>query len=130
MLKRITVCLLAVSIGGCSSLSGGSGKQSFSVFFQPYSADLDQQAQTTIHTASAFAKDHPMQPVVLVGYSAPPDPGKDVPGLSDNRATAVKAILIADGVGPGRISVDANGITDPGSLPTLSVRRVDIQVGP
>ena len=129
MRDRIAVCVLIAAIGGCSDLFGMHDKQNFSVFFQPYSADLDQQAQETIRTAAGFAKDHATQPVELVGFSAPPDPGKDVPDLSAKRAVLVRQALVNAGVGPDRITTTANGITDPEQLPTLSVRRVDISVG-
>ena len=65
-------------------------------------------------------------PVLLIGYSAPPDPKLDVDGLSAQRAAVVKQILVRDGVGPGRVTTKAEGITDPKALPNLSVRRVDI----
>ncbi len=126
MRYRIATVLLLAVLGGCSS---PDNSRNFSIFFPPYSADLDQPAQDTVHAAAAFAKDHPFQPVVVIGYAAPPDPGKDVPGLSDTRADAVKAIMVGDGVAGSRISVSAKGVTDPGLMPTISVRRVDIQVG-
>jgi outer membrane protein OmpA-like peptidoglycan-associated protein len=49
--------------------------------------------------------------------------------LSEKRADTVKQMLVADGVGPSRITIAAYGITDPKTLPTLAVRRVDISVG-
>ncbi|MFL5287276.1 MAG: OmpA family protein, partial [Rhodopila sp.] len=61
--------------------------------------------------------------------SPPPDPGKDIDGLSAQRAEVVKQALISDGVSPGRISVEANGVTDPQGKPNLAVRRVDVNVG-
>jgi outer membrane protein OmpA-like peptidoglycan-associated protein len=68
--------------------------------------------------------------VILVGYASPPDPGKDVAGLSDKRNAAVKAMLVGDGVNPDRISAVAKGVVDPkANMPDLSVRRVDISVG-
>ncbi|WP_428485381.1 OmpA family protein [Rhodopila sp.] len=129
MRYRFAMCLLIVTIGGCASLFG-TNKQKFSIFFQPYSVDLDQQARQTVDTAAAFAKDHPSQPVELIGFAAPPDPGQDVAGLSAQRAEVVKQALVSIGVRPDRITVTANGITDPENLPNLSVRRVDISVGP
>src|SRR3954453_2342271 len=115
---------------GCAKLSSGPSTASFPVFFAPYSAELDQQATDTVDNAAAFAKDRGAQPVVLIGYAAPPDPGKDVAGLSDQRAAAVKAALVADGINPNRISVVAQGVVQPkDNMPTVSVRRVDIAIG-
>jgi outer membrane protein OmpA-like peptidoglycan-associated protein len=124
---RWTTPLLLASLGGCG-LFTSTGK--YSVYFQPYSTALNDQANETIHSAASFAQAHPVLPVVVTGYSAPPDPKQDVPGLSDQRADAVKQMLIADGVSPNRISTVGNGITDPQTLPEVSVRRVDIGVGP
>jgi outer membrane protein OmpA-like peptidoglycan-associated protein len=126
MRVRWTTILLLAALGGCSWFSAS---QTFSIYFQPYSAELDQSAQETIHAAADFARAHPLQPVSVNGYSAPPDPKLDVEGLSAKRADAVKQVLISDGVGPGRITIEANGITDPKTFPTVAVRRVDINVG-
>jgi outer membrane protein OmpA-like peptidoglycan-associated protein len=122
---RTAVVLLAV-LGGCSSLSGS---QKYSVYFEPYSAELDRQGHETIDAAAKFAQAHPLQPVEVDGFAAPPDPQRDVDGLSAQRAAAVKRALVSDGVSAERITTVANGITDPKSLPTVAVRRVDIGVG-
>jgi outer membrane protein OmpA-like peptidoglycan-associated protein len=127
MRYRWMTTLLLATLGGCGWFIP-SGK--YSVYFQPYSAKLDDQASQTIHGAADFALAHPALPVVVTGYAAPPDPKLDVPGLSDDRADAVKQMLIAAGVTPNRIVTKGNGITDPQSLPDVAVRRVDIGVGP
>jgi outer membrane protein OmpA-like peptidoglycan-associated protein len=116
-------------IVACSGCSSTPDTQQFSVFFQPYSAAVDQQANATIQSAATYALAHPAMPVTLNGYSAPPDPKLDVDGLSAQRAEIVKKILVTGGVDPNRVTTKANGITDPKSLPNLSVRRVDINIG-
>jgi outer membrane protein OmpA-like peptidoglycan-associated protein len=118
--------LLLTALVGCSWLTDS---RKFSVYFEPYSAELDDQARDTIHSAAKFAQAHPFQPVALDGFSAPPDPKLDVAGLSAQRAEIVKQALLSDGVGAGRITTVANGITDPNMLPPVAVRRVDINVG-
>jgi outer membrane protein OmpA-like peptidoglycan-associated protein len=127
MRRRSVGLLVLLALGGCS-LFGGTGK--YSVYFQPYSAVLDETADHTIKDATSYAQSHPLMPVKVTGYSAPPDPGKDVDGLSDDRADAVKKALIAGGITPNRIITVGNGITDPQLMPTVAVRRVDIAVGP
>ena len=116
--------VLAVSLGGCAS-----GPQRYSVYFQPYSAAIDQQGLDTIHSAAQFAKDHPLQPVEILGSSAPPDPNQDVAGLSAARSVAVKQVLVSEGVGSLRIATLSKGIVDPKELPSVAVRRVDITIG-
>ncbi len=127
-LPGLFVPLLALSatVAGCSWLTDS---RKFSVYFQAYSADLDHQAHESILAAAQFAKAHPLQPVTVEGFSAPPDPDRDVPGLSAQRAEAVKQALIADGVGSERITTSASGIADPKTLPSVAVRRVDVSVG-
>jgi len=118
--------LMLLALGGCG-LFTKSGK--YSVYFQPYSANFDAQANETINSAADFAQAHPALPVVVNGYSSPPDPKLDVPGLSDQRAEGVKQMLIAAGVSPNRIVTRAHGITDPQNLPDVAMRRVDIGIG-
>ena len=126
MRLRFMTVLLVTALGGCSLLSPS---RQFSVYFESYSAVPNQQAHDTIAAAAAYAQAHSMLPVVIDGYSAPPDPGKDVDGLSAQRADAVKQGLVSDGVAPIRITTTANGIVDLKNLPSVAVRRVDIQVG-
>jgi outer membrane protein OmpA-like peptidoglycan-associated protein len=118
--------LIIAAVGACTRTSEA---QKFSVFFQPYSAALDDQALDTVHAAADFASANVSFPVAVAGFAAPPDPKLDVEGLSAQRAAAVKQMLVNDGVKPDRIVVAANGTTDPKTLPNLAVRRVDITVG-
>ena len=76
-----------------------------------------------------FARGHPAMPVAVVGYAAPPDPQHDVERLSAQRAEVVKQALLTDGLSATRITTTAKGGTDPKMLPTVAVRRVDIDVG-
>lgn len=112
-------------LGGCSTLFG-QGQTKYSVFFEPYSTALDQQAQQTARAAAQYARTNPQTRLSLSGYSAPADPARNIDGLSDERAIAVKRALISDGVRPERIVTEGYGETDPKTLPNLAVRRVDI----
>ena len=123
-----TAAIIALAaLAGCSS---GPDKQTFSVFFNPYSSSVDQQAQDSIQSAAAFAQAHPASPILLTGYSAPADPKLDVDGLSAQRAVVVTQALVSDGINPDRVSMHAAGVTDPKEMPSVAVRRVDIRVGP
>ena len=126
MRVRWAAVLLLVVLGGCSWLSGS---RKYSVYFEPYSAELDRQAHQTIDDAAKFAEAHPMQPIAVDGFAGQPDPKRDVDGLSAQRAEAVKQALVSDGLFPGRITTAANGVVDPKGLPGVAVRRVDIGVG-
>jgi len=124
---RLKPFLLFVALGACSWLSN---PQEFSVYFEPYSSELDPQARQTIQDAASFARAHGWLPVEIAGFAAPPDPKRDVDGLSAQRAEVVKQLLVNDGVGPNRITTVAYGITDPKNLPSVAVRRVDITFRP
>ena len=128
MRVRWTGWLVAVvALGGCSWFYG---PQKYSVYFEPYSDQLDPQAGETVHAAAKYAQDHPLKIVALDGFAAPPDPTLDVDGLSAQRAEIVKRALVSDGIKPERITVAANGVTDPTPLPSVAVRRVDISFRP
>jgi outer membrane protein OmpA-like peptidoglycan-associated protein len=130
MRKRAATVFATAILGGCALLSGEPATETFSVFFAPYSAALDQPAQDAIQLAADFALRHPTQPVILLGYAVPPGPGLDIPSLSDQRNAAVKGALAADGISLERIYSVAIGTPDPkANMPQLSVRRVDISVG-
>ena len=118
--------LITASLGGCAWLTGS---QKYSVYFPPYSAQLDQQALETVQAAADFAHTHPLRPVAIDGFAAPPDPRKAFEDLSAQRAEAVRQALLNYGVGPQRITASANGTVNPKPLPALAVRRVDISVG-
>src|SRR4051812_33770422 len=128
MRQRFLPLLLLAALGGCASLFG-ERTRSYSVFFQPYSSELDDGARAAVHDAASFARTCPLPAIAVGGYSAPPAPAKDVDGLSAPLAEVVKQALSSDGVSPGRISTQANGVSDPASKPNLAVRSVDINVG-
>jgi outer membrane protein OmpA-like peptidoglycan-associated protein len=123
MRMRLAALLAMTALGGCSLFFG---EQDYSIFFEPYSSKLDSQAMTTVRSASRYAMGHARARVLVTGYSAPADPALKVDGLSAQRADAVKQALVSDGVDPDRITTEANGVTDPKTLPSLAVRRVDI----
>lgn len=124
---RVAILLLCAAAGGCAVFT--TDDMHYSVYFQPYSTELDQQARETVATAATVARDNPVLPVALVGYAAPPDPLHDDDRLSAQRASIVQQALVRDGIPANRISTSANGTTDPKGLPNLSVRRVDITIG-
>ena len=118
--------LLVSTVGGCSLFAE---PRSYSVYFEPYSSALDNQARATVHAAADAAKAHRLRLIEVTGYSAPPDPKRDVDGLSEQRALAVKQALVDDGVWAQRITTTGAGVTDPKNLPQVAVRRVDITIG-
>ncbi len=126
MLYRVAIVLLITLLAGCA----GKGSK-YTVYFIPYSSQLDQRAMDTIQAAATFAKANPLAPVTIQGYSTRPDPAQH-DTLSQLRTGAVKNGLLQDGVGRARIEVlGAGGIIYPQGvpMPTLGPDRVDISIG-
>lgn len=122
--------LMALAALAALSACGSSpDARNFSVYFQPYSADLDDQAQETAEAAGRYAKDHATLPVSVVGFSNPADPGRDFDGQSAQRAEAIMRVLTAQGVSANRISTSSSSVIDPLPVSPVAARRVDIAVG-
>ena len=96
------------------------------VFFAQWSAMLDDEAQTVIRSAAAWAAEHGTGEVALVRYlgagSAPM-----LADLANLRTGLIEAQLAAQGVDPARIVRETR---DPASVPgmTEESQRVDILV--
>ena len=117
------------SLGALTACASGSDTRGFSVYFQPYSTELDRQGRETADAAAEYAKAYPLLPVLVVGHSARATQGHDADEVSDRRAAAIRQVLIADGVGASRIVLSAYGHADPHPMPQLAGQRVDITVG-
>ena len=115
-----------VVLAGCES---PSNTRNYSIYFQPYSAELDQQARESTETAALYARANASLPISVIGFSAPADPGRDVDGLSAQRAEAITQALTAEGVSANRISVSSSSAIDPLPMAMVAVRRVDISIG-
>jgi outer membrane protein OmpA-like peptidoglycan-associated protein len=123
---RIAVALLMILLAGC--VGGDGGK--FTVFFGPYSSQLDAKAQETIQAAATFAKGNPLMPVSVQGDNTQPDP-TEFDTLRQLRVAAVKNGLVKAGVGDLRIQIMGSGINYPQGvpMPALSPGQVLINVG-
>ena len=125
---------LLLSVAACAALNPsvtpGNG-QRFPIFFAPVTATLANGADTTVASAAAFARANPSDPITLVAYGAPPGHHYVEPADIDaERAEAVTAQLIADGVDKSRISAVAKGPVQPEvPMSKIEVRRVDIIIG-
>jgi len=98
------------------------------VFFQPFSAALDQPALATIASAAQEAKAKPDARVLVTGAADSVGSSKANKYLSETRAQVVADALVADGVARGRIHLRAAGeVSAPGSY-TQVARRALIQI--
>jgi outer membrane protein OmpA-like peptidoglycan-associated protein len=114
-----------LTLGACALFAPD---QRYLVFFQEYSAQLDAPARQTIDGAAGWAKDHPLQPVHVVGFADPIGSPQASSELSALRAKVVSDALIADGLPAGRITVESRGATKY-ELSSQESRRVVIEMG-
>ncbi len=124
-MRRLAVLLL-LCLGACTA-SAPEASQRFVVYFQEWSAGLDDNAQKAIIGAAHWAQQHPTEAVTVTGYADPDGSQKANVDLSRTRAQVVVDQLTRDGVEPGRIRLTAHGMTDF-TLSSLESRRVEIAV--
>jgi outer membrane protein OmpA-like peptidoglycan-associated protein len=129
-MRRLAALTALLALGACTPPLEPAG-QSFPVFFTPNSAALDNGADSAVTAAANFANHYSDKSVVVAGYSAPPGHHYVEPADMDSqRAKAVEAQLVTDGVDPARISVHPMGAVQPAvPMSKIEVRRVDIIVG-
>ena len=125
-MRRLFALAAMVALGACATVQPG-GPQRFVVFFQEFSAQLDDAAKGAISASAVWAKDHPNAPVTVIGFAAPNGSPQSNIEISRLRAQVVTDTLVADGVDPARIQRKARGATDF-SMNGLESRRVEISL--
>lgn len=109
--------------------------QPMRVFFDLNQSKLSGQAQQALADIVKQIQASPAATVKVTGYTDGSGPAKYNQVLSQRRAQAVAQALIAAGVPPGRIVVDAKGASDPlvpgaDGHPESQNRRVEIHLSP
>lgn len=104
------------------------GGQRFIVFFQEWSAGLDQPALATIAAAAQAAERAPTAAIDVTGYADPLGSVQANIYLTETRAQVVTDQLAADGVARSRIQQHAKGKV-PYALSSQESRRVVVTVG-
>jgi cytochrome c oxidase subunit 2 len=98
------------------------------VFFQSWSAKLDDPALRAVQAAADWAKQHPQEKLVVIGYASTVGTAQANQDLSRLRAQIVSDTLVADGVPVERIRRRALGPVDY-TLDPQETRRVEIALG-
>ncbi|MBV9655512.1 MAG: OmpA family protein [Acetobacteraceae bacterium] len=123
--SRLALLALLVLPAACANRAETT--QRFPVFFQEWSAALDQPATNTVAAAANWAQEHPNAPVTVNGYADPEGSQKANIAMSRTRAQVVADQLQRDGVARDRIRMTAQGPTDF-QLSALESRRVEILI--
>ena len=95
------------------------------VFFQEWSAALDNAAQGVITQAAGFAKAHPQNRVQITGFADTTGSHRANILLSELRAQMVEDQLVSDGIDARRIRLSAVG-SIPSAMSTQQARRVTV----
>lgn len=124
--RRLMSIGMLISIAACAAKPRAG--QRFPVFFQEWSAALDDAALKTVEAAAKWAAQHPDAPVHVTGFADPEGSREANKAISRTRAQVVVDQLVRDGIARGRISMSAKGPTDY-TLSSIESRRVEITVG-
>jgi outer membrane protein OmpA-like peptidoglycan-associated protein len=129
-MRRLAARLAAVlglllCIAACASSRPAS--QKFVVYFEAWSASLDDAGRKGVGTAARWAKEHPGQIVTVSGFADPKGGQQANIDMSRTRAQVVLDQLVRDGVDRNRIRLAAHGPTDY-TLTSLESRRVEIGI--
>jgi len=124
MARLLAVCLLALSLPGCSLFRGMPPQDFFVLFFNPGTAQLAPEAQQIVMQAAANARAARASKIVI---AIPPD----TPGgmrLVEGRRTAVENILSAAGTDPKLYAAvplaAVSGTAAPGAIDRAEIRLV------
>ncbi len=126
-MRRLAVLLLLSCVAACTA-SPPQASQKIAVFFQEWSAKLDDNAIASVGVAANWAKDHPTERINVSGFAAPQGSQAASISLANTRAQVVVDQLTKDGVDPSRIKLTAHGPVDF-TQSAIESRRVDILVG-
>lgn len=96
------------------------------IFFEAWSALLEEPAQVALREAAERAKQNPRVPILVVGFADPRGSREANVILSRLRARIVADELIANGIPATRIRLLYRGAT-PG-FESLESRRVEVRV--
>jgi outer membrane protein OmpA-like peptidoglycan-associated protein len=128
-MRRLIVCLLLLSVtpglAHAAEHKRAAPGERFVVFFQEWSAALDEPAQTVITHAAEYAKAHPGQFVHVSGFADTTGSRKANALLTDLRVQVVIDQLQTDGVPVAHIIGRGHGSVKF-ALTSQESRRVEV----
>ena len=127
-MRRLGILLLLSCAVATSARAADAPAQKFVVFFQEWSAALDDPAQSVIGQAAEWVKSHPGNVAHVNGFADPTGSKRANALLSDLRAQVVVDQLQTDGVDPKRLRQRGHGSVQF-ALTSQESRRVEISTG-
>jgi outer membrane protein OmpA-like peptidoglycan-associated protein len=127
VMRRLTaICLIAIMTIGAQAADAPT--QKVVVYFQEWSAALDDAALGAIAKAASYAKAHPGLPIHVAGFADPTGSKQANVLMSELRAQVVVDQLVTDGVPARSIGQVGHGSVQF-ALTSQESRRVEISVG-
>jgi hypothetical protein len=123
MVRLLAVCLLVLSLPGCSLFRGMPPQDFFVLFFNPSTSQLAPEAQQIVRQAAANARTLRARQIVIAIPANTPGGMQ----LVEGRRTAVENILSAAGTDPklfSRVPLTAAGPAPQGALDRAEIRLV------
>jgi outer membrane protein OmpA-like peptidoglycan-associated protein len=127
-MRRLGILLLLSFAVATSAHAADAPAQRFVVYFQEWSAALDDSAQSVIGQAAEWVKSHPGNVAHVNGFADPTGSKRANELLSDLRAQMVVDQLQIDGVDPKRVRQRGHGSVQF-ALTSQESRRVEISTG-
>ena len=120
--------LLLLMCAMTGSVRAADAPEKFVVFFQEWSAAIDDQAQDVVTHAADWVKSHPGNVARVSGFASPTGSRQANVLMADLRAQRVVDQLQADGVDGKRIKQRGRGPV-PFAISEQESRRVEITIG-
>lgn len=127
-MRRFAALCLMLLLAACAQPQDSGARRQL-VFFQEWSAAMDQEAQDAVNAAAAVVKANPTSPVTVIGYADPEGSPQANREISRLRAQVVTDALVKAGVPATQITREAKGSTAFVGT-SLESRRVEIVVTP
>jgi outer membrane protein OmpA-like peptidoglycan-associated protein len=127
-MRRLGILILLLCAVTGSAGAADAPQQKLVVYFQEWSAAMDDNAQAVITHAADFVKSHPGTAVHVNGFADPTGSKAANILMADLRAQVVVDQLVTDGVDPRLVKQRGHGSVQF-ALTSQESRRVEISVG-